>query len=467
VGWPAEIEASTVKLVWVRGPYDELQELLREIAGSEGELAGLTWRVRVSPEQARQLVARYAELDGVLEYVEEPRYRIAFDPRHPLRGDQPLVRLTWVENSLALDHGTLDRWSVGETVAFASHEALARAVASQCEAWASEGLAIARDERELLAAVSARDLRLEAAIREADDPHEAATVYVDWLQSQGDPRGLIGSDPLEHHTAHLFGSTASLLNLLELEWSSGVLTGLSNMRIPLPSPMPTWFEGPERGHWRELDPLFEILLNLPICGCLRSLRIRGRAVATGYVQARLELVDPVMRAGIRHLVLDAGFGPGVFRCELLPNLESLSVGVGQVYPLRFERMRTLSMTCWNDTVIEVLSESRLPQLRELDLRLDYDALRRLEALLSCPALQTVESLVLSDFWTPGDRVDVEYDLEILAQLLRAPLTPRLRRLDLRKFCRSQEFLDAIEAARDRLPELVEVETIEVTSGPIG
>jgi hypothetical protein len=256
--------------------------------------------------------------------------------------------------------------------------------------------------------------RLEAAIREADDPHEAATVYVDWLQSQGDPRGWLNDvtpELLERHATQLFGAAASLLPMLELDWQGGVLMGLSTTRTS---------NGPESAS-RALDLLFE-LLELPICACLRSLRLRGFiSLEIEDVETRLELVDPLVRAGIRALCVDTPLSVNFARCELLPRLEVLELTGSLRRPLHCERLRELSIEVDGDSTA-ALSGSTLPQLRELTLRVEEREWGALAALLSCPTLQPIRSLALGDvFW--GDR----HGAEIIEALVEIPLVTRLDR----------------------------------------
>lgn len=161
-------EASTVKLLIIDGRITEVTEsLVREVTGRTGA-DGISMWVQGQPlvsgvarERGQELAATFAVLGCEVQLIDEPRQRIAYDPRHPLRGDQPLRRLRWIDDGLALDHGTLSQWQLGELVSLGSLEALAIAVAEQCEAWAREGLAITADERSLLSSVSARARRLE------------------------------------------------------------------------------------------------------------------------------------------------------------------------------------------------------------------------------------------------------------------------------------------------------------------
>ncbi|HVH98460.1 MAG TPA: hypothetical protein VM869_07110 [Enhygromyxa sp.] len=445
-------EASTVKLLIVDGRITEVTEaLIREVTGRAGFDGISIWvqgepLVRgVSRERGQELAARFGSLGCAVQWIDEPRHRFAYDPRHPLRGDQPLRRLRWIDDALAIDHGTLSQWQLGELVSLGSIEALARAVAEQCEAWTREGLAITADERSLLASVSARELRLEAEIRAADDPRDAAGVYTDWLQEQGDPRGrLTSSEPelLERHASHLFGSAASLLPLLELEWCGGVLIGLSNTRPPIAT---------DRGGWRELDVLFELLAR-PVCACVRSLRVGAGKLVSRDVEERLQAIDPRVREGIRSLYLYTVVGNSFGRCELLPSLEALELTVGLGQPLHFERLRALSVEVSGEDTIAALRESRLPRLDALTLRLGFRGWNNLDALLCCPALLSVRRLVLDDLSATGHPVWIEHGAELIEQLLRAPMIDRLDCLDLRGLSWTHNTLDAIEAVRDRLPQ---------------
>lgn len=449
---PTQIEASTVKVLIFSGMISEAADaLVQELTGRVAA-EGLSMRVQgepvvrgVSRERGQELAASFAAAGCEVQLIDEPRHRIGYDPRHPLRGDQPLRRLRWLDDALALDHGTLSCWALGELERLGSSEALALAVVRECEAWMREGLAIATDERSLIEALSARELRLEAEIRAAEDLGAAAGVYTDWLQSQGDPRGwLVSVEPelLERHASHLFGSAAWLLSALELEWCGGVLVGLSNEKQP---------NGVGRGTWRDIDALFE-LLGLPLCACLRSLRVGAGKLVSRDVELRLASVDPRVREGLRAFALRTYVGDSFGRCELLPNLEALELTVPLSRPLRFDRLRELSVRVWStDSAAAALRESSLPGLHSVTLRVESMAWSGIDTLLSCPALLTVRSLRLEDPSADGHPVWTEHGPELLTRLLRAPLIERLERLDLRGIRWTPEGLEAIAAARERLP----------------
>src|SRR5690606_32306837 len=166
------------------------------------------------------------------------------------------------------------------------HELLA-AIDAQRGRWAAAGWIEAGDEIEIIQRFSARDDALEAEVRAADGEalRRAAAVYADWLQGQGDARGLVAAlalaldqagdasqrerqaaaldAALDEHEAHLFGPARGLREHVRLHFAGPFVDSLELPIEPLSDTV-------ECGEWLEL------LLRLPISTALRSLTLGDR-----------------------------------------------------------------------------------------------------------------------------------------------------------------------------------------------
>ncbi len=205
---------------------------------------------QVSAAEARRVARKFMEIDARVEVERTWRYVYAFDPGHPARGDQSALRLRVGERELEREHGELGAWVGSEHESFEDPARVERRVVEQIAAWQREGLRVAQDEIELLRAVSARNLELEAALHRHPEDAERHLIYGDWLQAQGDPRGQwialhhalaehelqAVDDPSEltelrqrvdeferAHTAHLYGPLRHAVGGLDLRWRLGML----------------------------------------------------------------------------------------------------------------------------------------------------------------------------------------------------------------------------------------------------
>ncbi|WP_181233945.1 ribosomal protein L7/L12 [Enhygromyxa salina] len=357
-------------------------------------------------ERARELVARFeVEADSQLAMIAEATYSIGFDPHHRARASQALVRLRCHGLELGWARGRIGEWTHERGQTFTDLAQRDRAIAAEHARWAARGLAIAEHELEVVAATSARAPVLEQAIRDADDPRDAMQVHADWLQREGDPRGLVAALDLaraqavsadardrldrafeaalvEHH-AHLFGPLGPV-HLTGLQWMGGLVIGLDVAAD-------TSAEPPHTGMER-----LAALLGLPICACLRALRVRPRVDDHTTV---LGSCDAALLGGVREL--DHGWfhrKPDGFDWSRMPNLERVEL-VGEISsPFRLAKLRELTMTMWTpELTVEALRHSLLPRLRRLTLIFHGDeefGPPPLAQLLALPLITSLETLTL-------------------------------------------------------------------------
>jgi hypothetical protein len=422
---------------------------------------------------ATAIVERFArEADSKVAILDEADHLHAFDPRHPLRGDQPLVRLRRHGPRLAWERGRIGEWTREREVAFESADACEQAIAAEQASWAERGLAWAEHELDVVRQTSARELQLEQAIREAESPEEAMAVHADWLQRQGDPRGLIAAldlaqaraesleqrsrlqrafaDALVEHRAHLFGPLFEARGLFEATWRGGLVVGLDidrNKAITQDWPLP----------FGDLQ-LAEYLLALPICACLRSLRIHWVGAGGPAFANKLMHSDPALLAGLRELALTSHYEfEGFVDWSRMPRLERLALVVGAMTPIVALSLRELVLTLWRpDTAIAALRESKLPHLHSLTLRFDADAFHggwpevpiagMLAELLGLPILGSLAKLALDNIGEPWPRW--------VAQILvDAPRLRTIGQVDLSQVAFEPDARALLLDARPRMPNV--------------
>lgn len=412
-------------------------------------------------DQARalEIVARFEEFGSQVAMIAEARHWYGFDPQHPARGDQPLIRLRAHGPSLAWERGRIGAWTHEREQAFDDLEALDHALERELARWAEQGLESSERELDIVQRSSAREPTLEAAIRVAEAPDEAMRVYADWLQRQGDPRGLVAaldlarseaeSTPtrerldqafaatlLEHH-AHLFGPLVEQ-ELGGLRWSGGhvIELELAHQRFP---------DSPRS----DLERL-ELLLGLPICACLRSLKIRAR-IGEG---SAFETYEPTLLAGLRELVLDSvrASVTGLLDDSRLPRLERLELSGVRFSPLRLSKLQTLALTLWSyEWILDELRASSLPRLRTLALHFFGDddfGWPPLEQLLALPLVASLDTLTLRDL---GDE---PWPIELAQTLIDATNLRGVGRIDLSAIAFSDAAYAALVEAQPRLPNFV-------------
>ncbi len=419
-------------------------------------------------DAAAQIVARFvSEAGSEVELIEEAEHLYAFDPRHPQRGDQPLARLRWHGLALACERGQLGEWTREHEERFADAAARDRAIADERERWAEQGLETAADELDIVRRTSAREPRLEQAIRESDWADDAATVYADWLQRQGDPRGLVAAldlararapeqrdeleraiaDALQQHRAHLFGPLHGFETGVRFRWWAGQVIGIEidahgRKRKPLPI-----------GD----DELVTTLLSLPICACLRSLRVSSTAAAAADFASLLANADPLLLAGLRELALTPAYPSVSFSAwDLTPALERLELFGATIPPIQLARLRELELTLWRpETASEALREGGLPSLRSLTLHFNSEFLHSdewidvplrggLNDLLALPIIASLETFALTSEGDP-------WPLWIVDALLGARGLSTIERVDLRGVSFEDDALARLGEAHEQRP----------------
>jgi hypothetical protein len=255
----------------------------------------------LAPDQAERVSERLAAAGGHSALLLSHAHLYAFAPDHPRRGMQSCERLTVIGNTLELACGQIGTWAEQpQTLPIGDGELgkLIEAVDRQRARWAAAGWREAGSELEILRRVSARNEQLEARMREAEGEalvHEAA-VYGDWLQAQGDPRGLVASAALSldaaidddqraqrsaeltqivvEHAVHLFGSVRALLNLSPLPFGPEMSPRVK-LRWSGPS-IGALQLGGQTGSESGYLVLLERLLALPVCAGLRTLALEPR-----------------------------------------------------------------------------------------------------------------------------------------------------------------------------------------------
>ncbi len=427
-------------------------------------------------DQAATLVARFAsEAASEVEMIEEAEHLYAFDPRHPLRGDQPLVRLRWHGLVLAWERGRCGEWTRDRGESFADAAARDRVIADERVLWAEQGLETAADELDIVRRTSARELQLEQAIRESGWAVDAATVYADWLQRQGDPRGLVAAldlararkpeqgeeldrafaDALQQHRGHLFGPLRGFEASVRLRWWAGQVIGIEiDEHGPNRKPFPLGDE-----------ELVRMLLSLPICACLRSLRVSSssRAVRSAGFASLLANVDPLLLAGLRELALTPAYSSAGFSAwERTPALERLELFCDTVPPIRLAKLRELELRLWRpETATEALREAELPSLRSLTLHFDYAFLQNhiwsdswsdvpvrgaFIELLTVPIIASLPTFVLT-----SDSDGYPWPLWTVDALLGARSLSTVERFDLRGVTFQDDALARLTEAREQRP----------------
>lgn len=407
--------------------------------------------------------------------LDESKHRHAFDPRHPLRGDQPMIRLRWHGPALDWERGRIGEWTRERGARFESAEACEQAIADECAGWAARGLESAERELDIVRRTSAREPQLEQAIREIEQPDEAMAVHADWLQRQGDPRGIVAAldlararaqqtsererlnqafvDALTEHRSHLFGPLYEATKVVRLDWRGGLVFGITIDQTTL--------TGPDVREWPwpfgDLE-LVEGLLALPICACLRSLRVSSVGAGGPAFATKLTRSDPALLSGLRELVLTSHYQfEGFVDWSRMPRLERLELVVGAMTPINLPNLRELDLTLWRpETAAEAMRESSLPSLRTLALRFDAEAFHggwpedpiagTLTELLALPVVASLTTLVLDNVAEPWPRW--------VAQILvDAPALRTIASVDLRDVAFETDARALLMASRDRLPNL--------------
>lgn len=431
----------------------------------------------VSAADARRVAARFAAIGAEVEIEQTWRHSYAYDPRDSRRADQPIKRLRAGVSELAIDQGQLGALGPGAPQAFADAASLERRVAAQLEHWRERELLVAASEIEVLEALSARNVELEAKLRE--DPSDLANhlIYGDWLQSRGDPRGQLVA--LQHalaaaegtpaaaelrarereyrrqHLSHLFGPLRRVADVVTVSWSLGFIDAafIGSSAPPLPT--------------------LAALLRLPVAARLRSLGLTTKLLW----HPRLEqvLCQSEVTTGLRELELGDHIHRGqqlepplnfsrlwtqlrsmrkLTICHERPPLRSLHSSTLEHLELRMlglpdpefvEELRESGPRA-SDSHTRHFVAGRLPRLRTLTL--DFESAEDMSPvafadLLALPEFDGVTELNLR---LPANRPVPVAVAKILASIPRLSL---LERLDLSGCVVDERGMEALLHARSR------------------
>jgi hypothetical protein len=401
--------------------------------------------------QAETLAARLREAGASIDVGIDTPCFYEFDPADPRRGDQPLERLRVVDLGLTREHGRLGSWTPGHPVAFGVQELLAT-IDEQQQALARAGKRHATSELEVLEQLSAREPTLEDRLRRSDAEarRREAVVYGDWLQAQGDPRGLLASvaeDRVElerlvdEHASHLFGPSRELLRGAAWTWCGPVLDTLTLLPdVKHERPQPTCAQLAE-------------LLALPTCACLRVLALE------------------------QSIASDSALGEVLAAASCASGLRELRVDRADALALTGDSFELLERLTLRGRV--TLGPAKLPALRRLVVGLEVPLAPLAASFtgLEAPSLEHFGITVRAhDYWDHNYGPMQTALFELLSQssfarlrslkvaagplfvgfadlLARLPAIATLERIDLRHAEMNQDCRAELARLRDRLPGL--------------
>jgi ribosomal protein L7/L12 len=431
----------------------------------------------LAPDQAERVSERLAAAGGHSALLLARAHLHAFRPDHPHRGAQICERLTVVGGTLALARGQIGAWVETVDCTVGDGELLT-AIDHQCAKWAAAGWCEAGSELELLRRVSARDEQLEAHMREAEG--EAllleAAVYGDWMQAQGDPRGLIASAALSldaavdeaqraqraaelaqivaEHAVHVLGPARGLLDM------SGVQLGWCGPSI-VAARLGAGESAAGEATAAELEQfvLLERLLSLPACADLRTLALEPR------FSEHAELAELLARspcASSLRSISVVGAVRATFTGASFERLEQLELAGNEigVAGLSVPALRRLALELRH---LPAQLEPRFvgldaPQLEHFELATqvydywdqNYGPLQQqLAAVLRAPAFAQLRSLTLRSL--PGS---LPYHVGLAPILARLPARRTLEQIDLRGATLALQARAELEVVRSKLPELL-------------
>lgn len=389
----------------------------------------------LDPEAAEQAATKLRKAGATIVIDLDELCLYGFDPADPRRGDQPLERIRIVDLGVALEHGRLGEWTPSPSRTCNVDELLAT-VDAQHDAWARAGKQQETDELAILERLSARERTFEDRLRssEGEVRLREAAVYGDWLQAQGDPRGLIAAVALTgdqpelarlcaEHESHLFGPTRDQLDPARWSFAGPVLDTLELGFDPQPS---TELPSPSCARVREL-------LALPICACLRSLAVQ-RPIDHDVMLGKV-LTEAACAPGLRELRISFAQHLGPMKLPALRTLDvSLSLSLAPLaasfVDLEAPALEHFSITVHSFDFWDQNFGSLQSNLRELLSQPSFARLRTLTLRVS---------LLLSGF---------------ADELARIPAISTLERIDLRDAEMTTECRSELERSRDRLPDLL-------------
>ena len=425
----------------------------------------------LEPARARD-VATQIEEQGATVSVELARTRRhAYRASDPQRGGQVCERMVAMLDQVVLERGRIGAMQPVQTLQHSADAGeLLAAIDAQCGRWAAAGWFEAGDEIELLQRLSARDEALEAEIRAADGDafQRAAAVYADWLQGQGDARGLVaalalaldeaGDEPqrerqaaaldaaLDEHAAHLFGPAQALRKHVWLHFAGPFL---DSMELPIEALSETI----DCGGWLEL------LLELPISAALRHLTLRGRLTESsqlGAVLGRAACADSLRTLVIRDAGHWLAHGSRFERLEVLDVQSWMLVLTGLVAP-SLQRLR-VELRYPGYDIAAAFEGLDAPRLQTFELVTqtydDWDQrygplLHHLRGILEQPSLSQLRCLKLDS--RPGSQ---PHPPDLCDMLLATPARATLEAIDLRECLLTPEALARLRAHQDQLPGLL-------------
>jgi hypothetical protein len=411
----------------------------------------------IHPPLARRACERLERLGATPSIEHAHAHRYAFAPHQDRRGGQTCERLSVIGLELVCARGQLGAWghSLASRPGDGGIEALIEAIDQQRARWAEAGLVEAGSEVEILSRVSARERQLEAQMIEADDQDRdralsrVAAVYSDWLQSQGDPRGLIGAaalardnapDPeqarqrardleraIDEHASHLLGPARELIDHASLHW-----TGPSISAAQLPA-----HEGDST---LNANTLLERFMLLPVTASLHDLTLAG---------------DFTQHPALGELLAAASCAASL-RSLALSEIRRLVL-----HDASFERLRELSLDAL-DLDLERVSMPSLHTLRVV-LRFPGDDIASTFAGLDAPRLEHFEfGTETYDYW---DQHQGPLQRHLLTTL-QLPCFAKLRSLTLRSLGESLPYQFGLAQMLERIPAIGTLEHIDLREAKI-
>jgi uncharacterized protein (TIGR02996 family) len=297
---------------------------------------------------------------------------------------------------------------------------------------------------------------LEAAIDENPDAADLYLVYADLLQSLGDPLGEVIAHA--QHSPALLGPSASLLaHDPSPVWQHGVLR---SVRL-------RWDTYPERDD--EAAAELAAFLALPVARFLQTL-VLGAVPAEDSMRFDY-LVRVMARLGkpraLRELVVGrheqfdmSGTSAGGFDALLpvLPYLRSLTIHAGDIElgVLVHDTLTSLAIQSGGigKTALSDLHRAELPALDRLELWLGTPAYG---GLTDATPLRPILAGELFPRLTHLGLRNAAFTDELVEQLARSAILPRLRSLDLSMGTLSDAGVSAMAAVRERFAHLDHLE----------
>jgi uncharacterized protein (TIGR02996 family) len=325
-----------------------------------------------------------------------------------------------------------------------------------------------------MAPVGARNPELEAQVLAARDTPAASSVYADWLQTQGDPRGelaalwLAGDEArargwLDDNAVRVWGTLDVKLDseLYGLEWQHGLLAGASLKCASIDSKT-------------QLDAMTREFLALPVARLVTSLRfgLQSYESDNDWSETMTAVIESDQAAQLRSLRFDDYDSEA---CEIswvpigdfsgawakLPRLETLCVRAGEsgtLGDLDVPNLRTFIRVSGGlgASELDEIVAAKWPRLEHLEVWFgsnDYGAAGTPDhvAKLLERAPKTLRRLGL---------VNAEFTGDVIELLARSPATRQLEVLDLSRGTLLDADLDRLLAHVDAFRHLRKLDVSE-------